>query len=131
MNAARSFVEFLLEPLYKIFAQTVGDVDTTLPQMGVVKELSYGGLQLYTYFFCSKPNFVDTSSVGEIFQHVHAPPQCHTNPHKLFNALTDNNSVETHKAYLLAVKATQRKLLVSQALPLPFLGTAFSLFIAN
>ncbi len=30
-------------------------------------------------------------------------PQCHTNPHKLFNALTDNNSVETHKAYLLAV----------------------------
>ncbi len=32
-----SFVEFLL---YKIFAQTVGDVDTTLPQVGVVnKEL--------------------------------------------------------------------------------------------
>ncbi|XP_064401615.1 116 kDa U5 small nuclear ribonucleoprotein component-like isoform X2 [Halichondria panicea] len=33
VDAARSFVEFLLEPLYKIFAQTVGDVDTTLPQV--------------------------------------------------------------------------------------------------
>lgn len=32
MDAPRSFVEFILEPLYKIFAQTVGDVDTTLPQ---------------------------------------------------------------------------------------------------
>lgn len=27
---ARSFVEFVLEPLYKIFSQTVGDVDSTL-----------------------------------------------------------------------------------------------------
>lgn len=32
MDAPRSFVEFILEPLYKIFSQTVGDVDTTLPQ---------------------------------------------------------------------------------------------------
>lgn len=31
-DAPRTFVEFILEPLYKIFAQTVGDVDTTLPQ---------------------------------------------------------------------------------------------------
>ncbi|KDR08844.1 116 kDa U5 small nuclear ribonucleoprotein component [Zootermopsis nevadensis] len=30
-SAQRSFVEFILEPLYKIFAQVVGDVDTTLP----------------------------------------------------------------------------------------------------
>ena len=34
VDSPRSFVEFLLEPLYKIFAQTVGDVDTTLPQVG-------------------------------------------------------------------------------------------------
>lgn len=27
----RSFIEFILEPLYKIFAQCVGDVDSTLP----------------------------------------------------------------------------------------------------
>ena len=33
MDAPRSFVEFLLEPLYKIFSQVVGDVDTTLPQV--------------------------------------------------------------------------------------------------
>jgi len=31
-EAQRSFVEFILEPLYKLCAQTVGDVDTTLPQ---------------------------------------------------------------------------------------------------
>ncbi|KAM3957003.1 116 kDa U5 small nuclear ribonucleoprotein component [Aphomia sociella] len=30
-SAQRSFVEFILEPLYKIFAQVVGDVDDTLP----------------------------------------------------------------------------------------------------
>ena len=32
-NAQRSFVEFVLEPLYKIFAQVVGDVDSTLPRV--------------------------------------------------------------------------------------------------
>ncbi|XP_044152958.1 116 kDa U5 small nuclear ribonucleoprotein component [Bufo gargarizans] len=31
-SSQRSFVEFILEPLYKILAQVVGDVDTTLPQ---------------------------------------------------------------------------------------------------
>lgn len=30
-TSQRTFVEFILEPLYKIFSQTVGDVDTTLP----------------------------------------------------------------------------------------------------
>ena len=32
LDHPRSFVEFILEPLYKIFAQTVGDADTTLPK---------------------------------------------------------------------------------------------------
>ncbi len=32
-SAQRSFVEFILEPLYKIFAQVVGDVDTCLPML--------------------------------------------------------------------------------------------------
>ncbi|KAJ8956271.1 hypothetical protein NQ318_015007 [Aromia moschata] len=36
-SAQRSFVEFILEPLYKVFAQVVGDVDTTLPE--VLEEL--------------------------------------------------------------------------------------------
>nr|CAD7441460.1 unnamed protein product [Timema bartmani] len=36
-TAQRSFVEFILEPLYKVFAQVVGDVDTTLPS--VLEEL--------------------------------------------------------------------------------------------
>ncbi|VVD01522.1 unnamed protein product [Leptidea sinapis] len=36
-SAQRSFVEFILEPLYKIFAQVVGDVDSTLPE--VLEEL--------------------------------------------------------------------------------------------
>lgn len=36
-SAQRSFVEFILEPLYKIFAQVVGDVDTSL--LNVLDEL--------------------------------------------------------------------------------------------
>lgn len=32
-GAQRSFVEFILEPLYKLFAQVIGDVDTTLPDV--------------------------------------------------------------------------------------------------
>lgn len=32
-SAQRSFVEFILEPLYKLFAQIVGDVDSTLPSI--------------------------------------------------------------------------------------------------
>lgn len=30
-SAQRTFVEFILEPMYKLFAQVVGDVDSTLP----------------------------------------------------------------------------------------------------
>ncbi|XP_061702952.1 116 kDa U5 small nuclear ribonucleoprotein component [Syngnathoides biaculeatus] len=32
-NSQRSFVEFVLEPLYKILSQVVGDVDTSLPRV--------------------------------------------------------------------------------------------------
>ncbi|KAH6939557.1 hypothetical protein HPB50_019512 [Hyalomma asiaticum] len=32
-SAQRSFVEFILEPLYKLFAQVVGDVDECLPKL--------------------------------------------------------------------------------------------------
>ncbi|XP_065839925.1 116 kDa U5 small nuclear ribonucleoprotein component-like [Oscarella lobularis] len=32
-TSQRSFVEFILEPLYKIISQVVGDVDTTLPRV--------------------------------------------------------------------------------------------------
>lgn len=32
-SAQRSFVEFILEPMYKIFAQIVGDVDASLPRV--------------------------------------------------------------------------------------------------
>jgi len=32
-SAQRSFVEFILEPMYKLFAQIVGDVDTALPSL--------------------------------------------------------------------------------------------------
>nr|VZI39197.1 unnamed protein product [Spirometra erinaceieuropaei] len=33
VSSVRSFVEFILEPIYKIFAQAVGDVDTCLPSL--------------------------------------------------------------------------------------------------
>eukprot|EP00096_Caligus_rogercresseyi_P007196 TRINITY_DN2497_c0_g1_i1.p1 TRINITY_DN2497_c0_g1~~TRINITY_DN2497_c0_g1_i1.p1 ORF type:complete len:1000 (-),score=294.47 TRINITY_DN2497_c0_g1_i1:401-3334(-) len=36
-SAQRSFVEFILEPIYKLFAQIVGDVDSCLP--GLMEEL--------------------------------------------------------------------------------------------
>ncbi|XP_074592967.1 116 kDa U5 small nuclear ribonucleoprotein component-like [Brevipalpus obovatus] len=32
-SSSRTFVEFILEPIYKIFAQVVGDVDTCLPDL--------------------------------------------------------------------------------------------------
>ncbi|VDM58424.1 unnamed protein product [Angiostrongylus costaricensis] len=32
-NSQRTFIEFILEPLYKIFSQVVGDVDTCLPHI--------------------------------------------------------------------------------------------------
>merc|ERR1711971_60404 len=32
-SAQRSFIEFILEPIYKVFAQVVGDVDTSLPML--------------------------------------------------------------------------------------------------
>lgn len=32
-SAQRSFVEFVLEPIYKLFAQVVGDVDSNLPNI--------------------------------------------------------------------------------------------------
>ena len=32
-SAQRSFIEFILEPMYKLFAQIVGDVDTCLPML--------------------------------------------------------------------------------------------------
>lgn len=36
-KSLRSFIEFVLEPMYKLFSQVVGDVDSTLP--GVLNEL--------------------------------------------------------------------------------------------
>ena len=43
-TAPRTFVEFILEPMYKLFAQVVGDVDSTLPQ--VLDELGSCGILL-------------------------------------------------------------------------------------
>lgn len=40
-TAQRSFIEFILEPLYKIFAQVVGDVDSTLPEGNFVNSKHY------------------------------------------------------------------------------------------
>lgn len=36
-TSPRSFVEFILEPMYKLFSQVVGDVDKTMPK--VLEEL--------------------------------------------------------------------------------------------
>ena len=38
-SAQRSFVEFILEPLYKLFSHVVGDVDTCLPSLCQVGDI--------------------------------------------------------------------------------------------
>ena len=48
-TSPRSFVEFVLEPMYKLFAQVVGDVDTSLPK--VLEDL---GKQIIFILQCNK-----------------------------------------------------------------------------
>ncbi|CAG0889247.1 unnamed protein product [Darwinula stevensoni] len=59
-QAQRSFVEFILEPLYKIFAQVVGDVDESLPvvleELGIhlTKEESTLNIRPLLRLICSR-----------------------------------------------------------------------------
>jgi len=59
-SAQRSFVEFILEPLYKMLAQVVGDVDTCLPmlceQLGIklTKEESKMNIRPLLKLICSR-----------------------------------------------------------------------------
>lgn len=78
-SAQRSFVEFILEPLYKLFAQVVGDVDNCLPmlceQLGVrlTKEETKMNIRPLLRIICSRflGDFTGfTSMVGE---HIPSP----------------------------------------------------------
>ncbi|KRX56036.1 U5 small nuclear ribonucleoprotein component [Trichinella sp. T9] len=77
----RSFVEFILEPIYKIFSQIVGEVDDTLPR--VMSELSIRLTKeeqklnirpllslIYRRFFGNFTSFVDVIS-----QHIPSPAE--------------------------------------------------------
>jgi len=78
-SAQRSFVEFILEPLYKIFAQVVGEVDTCLPmlcdQLGIrlTKEETKLNVRPLLRIVCSRflGNFTGFVSMCE--QHIPSP----------------------------------------------------------
>ena len=78
-SAQRSFVEFILEPLYKLFAQVVGDVDTSLPmlceQLGVrlTKEETKLNIRSLLRIVCSRflGDFTGFTSMCE--EHIPSP----------------------------------------------------------
>jgi U5 small nuclear ribonucleoprotein component len=78
-SAQRSFVEFILEPLYKLFAHVVGDVDTCLPglcqELGVrlTKEESKMNIRPLLRLICSRflGNF--TGFTDMCVQHIPSP----------------------------------------------------------
>jgi len=78
-SAQRSFVEFILEPLYKVFAQVVGDVDTSLPmlceQLGVrlTKEEMKLNIRSLLRIVCSRflGDFTGFTSMCE--EHIPSP----------------------------------------------------------
>jgi U5 small nuclear ribonucleoprotein component len=59
-SAQRSFVEFILEPMYKLFSHVVGDVDTCLPaicsELGIrlTKEESKMNVRPLLRLICSR-----------------------------------------------------------------------------
>ena len=79
IDAQRSFIEFILEPLYKIFAQTVGDVDTTLPraleELGIQlrKEELKMNIRPLLRLICQKFFGEMTSFVDMCVQHIPSP----------------------------------------------------------
>ena len=78
-SAQRSFVEFILEPLYKIFAQIVGDVDTSLPmlceELGIrlTKEESRMNIRPLTKLICSRFFGDFTGFVDMCAKHIPSP----------------------------------------------------------
>uniref|UniRef100_A0A8C4NFV9 Uncharacterized protein n=1 Tax=Eptatretus burgeri TaxID=7764 RepID=A0A8C4NFV9_EPTBU len=78
-NSQRSFVEFVLEPLYKIFSQVVGDVDVTLPatleELGVhlTKEEQKINIRPLLRLVCRRFFGDFTGLVDMCVQHVPSP----------------------------------------------------------
>merc|ERR1719507_1315382 len=78
-SAQRSFVEFILEPMYKIFAQIVGEVDTCLPmlcdQLGIrlTKEETKLNVRPLLRIVCSRFLGSFTGFVSMCEKHVPSP----------------------------------------------------------
>ncbi|XP_013931909.1 PREDICTED: 116 kDa U5 small nuclear ribonucleoprotein component [Thamnophis sirtalis] len=78
-SSQRSFVEFVLEPLYKILAQVVGDVDTTLPrtldELGIhlTKEELKLNIRPLLRLVCKKFFGEFTGFVDMCVQHIPSP----------------------------------------------------------
>uniref|UniRef100_A0A4X1THF3 116 kDa U5 small nuclear ribonucleoprotein component n=1 Tax=Sus scrofa TaxID=9823 RepID=A0A4X1THF3_PIG len=86
-SSQRSFVEFILEPLYKILAQVVGDVDTSLPrtldELGIhlTKEELKLNIRPLLRLVCKKFFGEFTGFVDMCVQHIPSPKgplMCHT-----------------------------------------------------
>uniref|UniRef100_A0A5S6QJ46 Tr-type G domain-containing protein n=1 Tax=Trichuris muris TaxID=70415 RepID=A0A5S6QJ46_TRIMR len=75
----RTFVQFILEPLYKIFSQIVGEVDTTLPRVmselsiRLSKEEQKTNIRPLLSIICRRFFGDFTSFVDVITQHVPSP----------------------------------------------------------
>ncbi|KFD69724.1 hypothetical protein M514_18109 [Trichuris suis] len=75
----RTFVQFILEPLYKIFSQIVGEVDTTLPrvmsELGIrlSKEEQKSNIRPLLSIICRRFFGDFTSFVDVVTQHVPSP----------------------------------------------------------
>ncbi|KAH0512139.1 116 kDa U5 small nuclear ribonucleoprotein component [Microtus ochrogaster] len=78
-SSQRSFVEFILEPLYKILAQVVGDVDTSLPrtldELGIhlTKEELKLNIRPLLRLVCKKFFGEFTGFVDMCVQHIPSP----------------------------------------------------------
>lgn len=78
-STQRSFVEFILEPLYKIFAQVVGDVDECLPRVcdelgiSLTKEERKLNIQPLMRLVCRRFFGDFTGFVDMIVEHVKSP----------------------------------------------------------
>eukprot|EP00095_Tigriopus_kingsejongensis_P010253 maker-scaffold178_size283195-snap-gene-0.10 protein:Tk10253 transcript:maker-scaffold178_size283195-snap-gene-0.10-mRNA-1 annotation:"116 kda u5 small nuclear ribonucleoprotein component" len=93
-SAQRSFVEFILEPLYKIFAQVVGDVDTCLPslceELGIrlTKEESKMNIRPLLKLICTR-FFGDFNGFVEMLAH-HVPSPAENAKNKVQHIYTGN-----------------------------------------
>ncbi|XP_070565157.1 116 kDa U5 small nuclear ribonucleoprotein component-like [Ptychodera flava] len=101
-SAQRSFVEFILEPLYKLFAQVIGDVDSTLPavldELGIrlTKEELKMNIRPLMRLVCKKFFGCFTGFVDMCVQHIKSPAKyAKTKVEHIYTGPLDTELVDT------------------------------------